>query len=167
MFLWGVFSLKRRLLNSSIACLAQHWLQHTPLANNLECSLCCWHFFLQINWTNDSLEFDFDFSLKNFTPAYTHIFTHPQSFCIYNGDRHLEKPNLWYDAGMRCGRFCSAHLQTADHIQMSTNRLVSRLGEVVSPSTPYSIHPSQHAQPPCWQSQAFSQTINCPWKRIR
>lgn len=29
------------------------------------------------------------------------------------------------------------------------------------PSTPYSIHPPQHAQPPCWQLQAFSQTINC------
>ena len=34
------------------------------------------------------------------------------------------------------------------------------------PSTPYSIHPPQHAQPPSWQSQAFSQTINCAlsWK---
>ncbi len=48
------------------------------------------------------------------THTHTHTYTHayictPQS---YNGDRHLEKPNIQYDAGLRCGLSCSAHLQT-------------------------------------------------------
>lgn len=82
---------------------------------------------------------------------------------VYNGDRYLEKPSIQSDAGVRCGQSCgqscSAHLQT---------RITSRCpvacvetGQGHFPSTPYTIHPPQHAQPPCWQLQAFSQTINC------
>lgn len=41
---------------------------------------------------------------------------------------------------------------------------IHRQGEVVSFPLPYTIRPPhpQHARPPCWQSQGFSQTINCP-----
>lgn len=43
--------------------------------------------------------------------THTHVFTH-RSHSVYNRDRHLEKPNIQFDEGVRCGQSCSAHLQT-------------------------------------------------------
>lgn len=31
---------------------------------------------------------------------------------MYIKDKHLEKPKIQYDVGLRCGQSCSAHLQT-------------------------------------------------------
>lgn len=78
--------------------------------------------------------------------------------CSHSSNRR--KPSVEHTEAMRCGQSCSAHLQTRITSRCPTTCLYRDRARLF-PSTPKSIHPPKHAQPPCWQWQAFSQTINC------
>lgn len=91
---------------------------------------------------------------KPFVPQETlFTFTHRSP----NVDRHLEKPNIHAEWGV----VSPAQLirRPGSHPDVHQQACVET-GRGCFTSTPYSIHPQRQAQPPCWQSQAFSQTIN-------